>query len=119
MGRPSKYSSAFKVKVALESLRGDVTLQELALRYSLSPCKISEWLGELKTHAHQAFERSSVKDKELKKVQSENKRLLEKVGQLSIDCDFFCERLRGIRTQSEIIEMEASHTLRHESQTLL
>lgn len=89
MGRPSKYSSAFKAKVALEALRGDVTLQELAQRYSLSPSKISEWLSELETHAHQAFERSSIKDKELKKVQSENKRLLEKVGQLSIDCDFF------------------------------
>lgn len=84
MGRPSKYSSAFKAKVALEALCGDVTLQELAQRYSLSPSKISEWLGELERHAHQAF-----KDKELKKVQLENKRLLEKVGQLSIDCDFF------------------------------
>lgn len=70
-------------------------------------------------YAHQAFERSSVEEKEPRKVQSENKRLLEKVGQFSIDCDFFCERLRGIRIQSEIIEMESSRTLRHESQTLL
>ena len=107
MGRPSKYSSTFKAKAALEALRGDVTHQELSQHYSLSPSKIGEWLGELETHTYQAFERSSVKDKELKKVQSENKRLLEKVDQLSIDC-VFCECLRGIRTQSEIIEIEAS-----------
>ncbi|MDO4692069.1 MAG: hypothetical protein Q4A64_04255 [Porphyromonadaceae bacterium] len=58
MGRASQYGSASKAKVASKALRGDITLQELDQRYSLSPSKISEWLNELETHAHQVFDRN-------------------------------------------------------------
>lgn len=78
MGCLNKYSSAFKTKIALEALLEDVTFQDLAQRYSLSSSKISEWLGELEMHSYQAFERSRIKDKEPKKLQSESKRLLKK-----------------------------------------
>ena len=72
----------------LDALRGDVIRQELAHRYSATSSKVSECLNELETYAHQAFECSSVKDRELKMVQSEDKYLLMKVAQSSIDCDF-------------------------------
>ncbi|MBR8713246.1 transposase [Porphyromonas levii] len=89
MGRRSKYSSIFKAQVALAGLRGDETMQSLAKRYEVSPSKITEWMRELEKKAAQAFEKPSDSTKELKKIESENKRLLQKVGQLTIDCDFF------------------------------
>ncbi|MBR8770221.1 transposase [Porphyromonas levii] len=89
MGRRSKYSSIFKAQVALAGLRGDETMQSLAKRYEVSPSKITEWMRELEEKAAQAFEKPSDSTKDLKKVESENKRLLQKVGQLTIDCDFF------------------------------
>lgn len=38
-----KFSSAFKVKVALEAIRGQKTLRELSQQYSLHPQQISLW----------------------------------------------------------------------------
>ncbi|WP_211635265.1 hypothetical protein [Porphyromonas levii] len=46
-------------------------------------------MRELEEKAAQAFEKPSDSTKDLKKIESENKRLLQKVGQLTIDCDFF------------------------------
>lgn len=79
----------------------------MAKRYEVSPSKITEWMRELEEKAAQAFEKPSDNARDLKKVESENKRLLQKVGQLTVDCDFFCDCLRGCRTQIEIIEMES------------
>ena len=91
MGRPNKYSSSFKAKVALEALRGHQTLQNLAQKYGLAPSKTSSWLQELEMNAIQAFDKPSMSDKELKRMQSENQCLLQKVGQFAIDCDFFAK----------------------------
>ncbi|WP_211836493.1 hypothetical protein [Porphyromonas levii] len=55
----------------------------------MSPSKITEWMRELEEKAAQAFEKPSDSTKDLKKIESENKRLLQKVGQLTIDCVFF------------------------------
>ena len=88
MGRRSKYSSTFKAQVALGGLRGEETIQSLAKRYELSPSKITEWMRELEENAAQVFEKSSDNARDLKKIESENKRLLQKVGQLTVDCDF-------------------------------
>lgn len=46
---------------------------------------------------HHAFKLNSVKDKEQKNVQSKKKRLLVKVDQLSIDCDFFASTCEAFR----------------------
>ena len=89
MGRSSKYSSSFKAQVALAGLRGEETIQSLAKRYEVSPSKITEWMRELEEKAAQAFEKPSDNARDLKRIESENKRLLQKVGQLTIDCDFF------------------------------
>ena len=85
----SKFTPAFKAKVAIAAIKETETVQELAKRYSVSPSKVTEWKDEFLAHADQAFERPSDNRKELKKLKSENDRLLKKVGQLTIDCDFF------------------------------
>ncbi|ETK13476.1 hypothetical protein T235_00355, partial [Tannerella sp. oral taxon BU063 isolate Cell 8/11] len=79
------------VASALEALRGHQTLQNLAQKYGLAPSKTSSWLQELEMNAIQAFDKSSMSDKELKRMQSENQCLLQKVGQFAIDCDFFAK----------------------------
>lgn len=40
-------------------------------------------------NAFQAFEKPADNKRELKKIKAENERLLRKVGQMTIDCDFF------------------------------
>jgi transposase len=89
MGRMSKFTAAFKAKVAIETIKEKETVQELARRFGVSPSKVTEWKDEFLAHAEQAFDRPSDSRKEMKKLKSENDRLLKKVGQLTIDCDFF------------------------------
>ena len=41
MGKRTRYSAEFKAKVALEALRGEQTLSELASRHGLHPTVLS------------------------------------------------------------------------------
>lgn len=75
--------------MAIEAIKETASVQELAKRFEVSPSKISEWKEEFLRNAGQAFERPSDNRKELKQLKTENERLLRKVGQLTIDCDFF------------------------------
>ncbi len=43
MAKRRNFSAAFKAKVALEALRGDQTLTELAARYTVHPNLITKW----------------------------------------------------------------------------
>lgn len=91
MGRLSKYDSAFKAKVAMEAMKERESLSELAKRFNVSPTKITQWKEEFMQNAFQAFEKPADNKRELKKIKAENERLLRKVGQMTIDCDFFAK----------------------------
>ena len=41
--RRNRYSAEFKAKVALEAIRGEQTISELAARYELHPNMITNW----------------------------------------------------------------------------
>ena len=50
-----KYTPEFKAKVALEALKEQSTLAELAKKYEVSQVMISRWKGELLKNAGAAF----------------------------------------------------------------
>lgn len=91
MGRMSKFTPAFKAKVAIEAIKENETIAELAKRFEVAPGKIVEWKAEFLANAAQAFEKPADSKKELKKLKSDNDRLLKKVGQMTIECDFFAK----------------------------
>ena len=43
MAKRRNFSAQFKAKVALEALRGERTLSELAARYEIHPSVITNW----------------------------------------------------------------------------
>ena len=57
-----RYDKEFKAKVALEALKGEKTLQELAITYSVHPNMIALWKRQLLENAATLFEKEA-KDK--------------------------------------------------------
>ena len=91
MARKSKFEDSFKAKVAMEALKEQKTLAELAKEYDVSPSIITMWKEELLKNAGAAFQTTKMDKREAEKLRHENQKLREKVGQLTIDVNFFAE----------------------------
>ena len=90
--RPRRnHSPVFKAKVALEALKGNQTIVEIATRYEVHPKQITEWKKQLLEHAEEVF------SKDRKPDQGPNvKDLHAKIGQLSMENDFLSSALGRI-----------------------
>ena len=90
--RPRRnHAPAFKAKVALESMKGDQTIVELAERYQVHPNQITDWKKQLLEHAAEVFSKDWPTD------QGPNvKDLHAKIGQLSMENDFLSSALGRI-----------------------
>jgi len=94
--RPRRnHAPAFKAKVALEALKGEQTIIELAQRFQVHPNQITEWKRQLLERAAELFERDKKSD------QGPNvKDLHAKIGQLSMENDFLSVALGRINDPS-------------------
>jgi transposase len=88
MGRTLR-TAAFKKKVALEALKEDKTIAEIASQYGVHPMQISQWKRELVKGAEAVFS-----DKRSRKKDSWDREALErKVGQQAIELDYLKKKL--------------------------
>jgi transposase len=84
------YKSEFKAKVAVEALKGDQTIPELASRYEVHPAMITRWKKELLEAASDVFADKRHKKSE-KDYENETKELHAKIGQLTMERDFLAK----------------------------
>ena len=93
--RRKRYSAEFKAKVALEAIRGEQTINELASRYELHPNMITTWKRQAIDNMVSAFakgkERSGPSD------EGQIKELHAKIGQLTVERDFLAKAFGRIR----------------------
>ena len=85
MGR-KKYSKELKAQIALDAIKGQKTIAELASEYGVHANQISIWKKPLLDAAPAAF--SNGKDKDAEKKEVERDHLYKKVGQLQIEVDW-------------------------------
>jgi transposase len=85
MGR-KKYSKELKSRIALDAIKGQETIVELATEYGVHAIHISIWKKQLLDTAPTAF--SNGKDKDADNNEVERDHLYQKVGQLQIEVDW-------------------------------
>lgn len=87
-----KFSSTFKAKVAIEAVKNQQTLAELAKKFDVNPVMISKWKAELLENIAAAFEKEGSSEKDSVDTQE----LYAQIGQLKVENEFLkksCKRL--------------------------
>ena len=84
-----RYSAEFKAKVALDAIKGEQTLAELAAKYSLHPNMITNWKRQAIDNMAETFSSKTDRSKELDEAQLKD--LHAKIGQLTIERDFLAK----------------------------
>ena len=79
-----KFSTSFKTKVVLETLKEQSTLQELASKHELSITQLNTWKKEFLSKADIVFE---TKKKDTKVLENQDN-FYKKIGQLQVEVDF-------------------------------
>ena len=79
------HTSKFKARIALEALRGDLTLAELASRHGVHATQIATWRKQLLEHAGEVFENGNPAAED---AERHIRNLRAKVGELTMERDF-------------------------------
>ena len=85
-----KIDVALKAKIALEALREQATVADLAQRYQVHPNQIYAWKKQLLDQAARAFENGS--GDSAAERERELERLHAKIGELIVERDFLAKR---------------------------
>ena len=91
MGRKRrKFTDNFKAQVALEALRGDRTIQEIAARHNVLPTQVSAWKKQAVEGMADVYAKGGGNDDR----EAEVKELHAKIGRLAVENDFLAKGLK-------------------------
>ncbi|HWQ33388.1 MAG TPA: transposase, partial [Blastocatellia bacterium] len=87
MARQRKtYSAALKARIALEAIKGQMTVNQIATHYGVHPNQVTTWKQQAMRQLPELFSRSgpqTVRDDEELKAQ-----LYQQIGQLKVELDW-------------------------------
>jgi len=86
------HSAAFKAKVALEALREQDSVAEIARRYGLHGNVVANWKRQLAENVERVFEGGAAHDSSERESE-----LLKKIGELTVERDFLARGLGRLR----------------------
>ncbi len=94
MSTRRRFMADFKAKVALEALRGDRTIQEIAARHKVHPNQVSTWKRQAMDGLGAVF--SNGADQVGSDHEAEVHDLHAKIGQLTVERDFLARGLARV-----------------------
>ena len=87
-----RHTAAFKAKVALEAVRGEQTISQLAGRFEVHPNQIHAWKKALVEHAGAIFATEESR-KRSQTAEVQVAQLYEQIGRLKVERDFLASGL--------------------------
>jgi len=86
-----KHAAEFKAKVAIEAIRGEQTINELAGRFEVHPMQVMKWKKQATEQMPEIFS-----DRRQKNAQSDERlqaALYEEIGRLKVERDWLKKKL--------------------------
>lgn len=90
-----RYDKEFKAKIAVEALRGEKTIQEIAIAYGVHPNLVTNWKKQLLDGANEVFDKSE-KDKDAERAEKKQNLLYQQIGLLQVENDFLKKKYRQL-----------------------
>ena len=92
MSKRRKHDDSFKARVALEALKGELTISELASKYETHPNQIRQWRKQLLDNASEIFSRK--RDPRIDELEQVKDELYKKIGKQDVEIDFLKKTLK-------------------------
>ncbi|WP_353346657.1 IS3 family transposase [Litorivita sp. NS0012-18] len=105
MAKRRNFTDQFKAKVALEALRGDKTVQEIAAKHQLHPNQVSTWKRQAIDGMADVFSGG----KQTGPTEAEVKDLHAKIGRLAVENDFLSEGLKKVSPAKKRAMIQRDH----------
>ena len=85
------YSTEFKVKIALEAIKGQRTVNEIASQYSVHPNQVTQWKRQAIESLPEVFSTKRERDAEEEEVLKAQ--LYQQIGQLKVELDWMKKKV--------------------------
>lgn len=89
-----KFSGEFKAKVALEALKSQDTVNQIAGRFEIHPHQVAQWKRQLLQEARQVFDGAAGSG--AGPVESREPELYEQIGRLKMELEWLKKKLGGV-----------------------
>lgn len=88
------YDDSFKAMVALEAIREEKTIQELAGEYDIHPNQLRTWKRKFIQGASKVFSRDKESQKELRQLKKEKDDLSRLIGEQTIELNWLKKNVK-------------------------
>jgi transposase-like protein len=102
------FSADFKARVALEALREQKTINELASEFGVHPNLIREWKKQALSELPQVFSTRKAADEKAR--EAERERMFQQIGQLQYELAWLKKSWPGPLSKSALLSSLLSHS---------
>lgn len=87
-----KRDASLKIKVAIEAVKGELSISQIASKYDIHPKQVTDWRDQLLSEGELIFTpKTSLRRT---KTDHEKEDLIQKIGQLTLEIDYLKKKVK-------------------------